>query len=63
MSYIFYSPISTSFLETDKMIKYAKENCPSYITCDAVARGQNNWYYRFYFGDEKDYILFLLRWS
>ena len=61
MSYIFYSPISKSFLETDKMINYAKKNCPSYITCDAVARGKGH--YRFYFGDEKDYMLFVLRWA
>jgi hypothetical protein len=63
MSCIFYSPISKSFLEIDKMVSYAKENCPSYITCDAVARGKNYGNYRFHFGNEKDYMLFVLRWS
>jgi hypothetical protein len=63
MSYIFYSPISKPILKTEEMLKFAKANCPSYITNDLEVRGQNNWYYRFYFGDEKDYMLFVLRWS
>jgi len=65
MSYIFYSPISKPFQETEEMLKYAKETCPSYITNDAFyyhhTTGER--YYRFYFGNEKDYMLFVLRWS
>lgn len=64
MSYIFYSPISKPFWETEEMLKFAKENCPSYITNDVEVRKPHEWYYhRFYFGDEKDYIVFVLRWS
>ena len=41
---------------------WAKKNCPSYITNDAVQK-QGEYYYRFYFGNEKDQLMFLLRWS
>ena len=63
MSYIFYSPISKPFWETEEMLKFAKENCPSYIKNDVEVRNHLEWYYRFYFVDEKDDMLFLLRWS
>lgn len=43
-------------------LSWAKKNCPSYITNDAL-RKDDKWYYRFYFGQEKDIIMFLLRWS
>ena len=43
-------------------LEWAKKNCSSYITNDAVqVRGQ--YYYRFFFGNEKDRIWFALRWS
>ena len=41
---------------------WAKKNCPSYITNDAVQK-QGEYYYRFYFGNEQDQLMFLLRWS
>jgi len=41
-------------------LQWAKKNCPSYITND-VCRDTNC--YRFYFSDEKDYILTVLRWT
>lgn len=41
---------------------WAKQNCPSYITNDAVQRN-GMYYYRFYFGNEKDQIWFAMRWS
>lgn len=43
-------------------LEWAKKNCPSYITQDAVQRN-GNYYYRFFFRDERDLILFALRWS
>jgi hypothetical protein len=41
---------------------WAKKNCPSYITNDALKK-EGKWYYRFYFGQEKDVIIFMLRWA
>jgi hypothetical protein len=43
-------------------LHWAKQNCPSYITNDAVQK-QGEYYYRFYFGREQDQIMFSLRWS
>lgn len=40
---------------------WAKQNCPSYITNDAVQKS-GVFYYRFYFGNEKDRAWFALRW-
>lgn len=42
-------------------LTWAKKNCPSYITNDAVQKG-GVYYYRFYFGNEKDMTMFILRW-
>jgi hypothetical protein len=41
---------------------WAKRNCPSYITNNAVQKN-GDYYYRFYFGDEQDQLLFLLKWT
>lgn len=41
---------------------WAKKNCPSYITNDAVQKN-GEYYYRFYFGKEQDQIIFALRWA
>lgn len=46
----------------DEMLVWAKKHCESYITND-VERRVDNWYYRFYFYTEKDFIWFRLRWS
>ena len=43
MSYIFYLPISKPILKTEEMLKFAKANCPSYITNYLEVRSQNNW--------------------
>ena len=43
-------------------LKWAKDYCPSYITNDTVMKG-GRYYYRFFFGSEKDCTLFALRWS
>jgi hypothetical protein len=44
---------------------WAKANCATYITNDAVQKN-GEYYYRFYFGDseqgERDRLLFILRW-
>lgn len=62
MSYIFYIPVR-QLEHTEEMLRWAIVNCPSYITNDAVKKGRDDWYYRFYFGQEKDYLLFALKWS
>lgn len=41
---------------------WAKKNCPSYITNAAVQKS-GRYYYRFYFGNERDLALFILRWA
>jgi len=43
-------------------LSWAKTHCPSYITNDAVQR-DGDYYYRFYFGQEQDRVMFLLKWS
>lgn len=43
-------------------LEWAKKNCPSYITNDTVKK-EGNWYYRFFFGQEKDVMIFMLRWT
>jgi hypothetical protein len=62
MSYIFLSPVSLPFRRTESMLDWAKAHCSSYITNDTTKDDQD-WYYRFYFGDERDYLMFKLRWS
>ena len=42
-------------------LQWAKANCPSYITNDAV-QIKGEYHYRFYFGDEQDCVAFILRW-
>lgn len=41
---------------------WAKKNCPSYITNNAVQKN-GEYYYRFYFSKEQDQIIFALRWA
>ena len=43
-------------------LEWAKKHCPSYITNDAVQK-QGEYYYRFYFSNERDRMWFVLRWS
>lgn len=43
-------------------LEWAKRHCPSYITNDAVQK-QGEYHYRFYFGDERDRLMFVLRWA
>ena len=45
---------------------WAKEHCPSYITNDMHQDGYNTYDHTkidYHFSDEKDYVLFMLRWS
>ncbi len=60
MSYIFYWPCGQPFTATESVLLWIKKNCPSYITNDVC---RNTDCYRFYFSDEKDYLLTVLRWS
>lgn len=48
--------------QTYEPLEWAKKNCPSYITNDAVQK-QGVYYYRYYFGNQRDQIMFTLRWS
>lgn len=45
-----------------KPLEWAKKHCPSYITNDAIQKN-GEYYYRFFFANEKDMALFILRWS
>lgn len=44
----------------EAMVKYAKENCKSYVNITLDKR--NNWYYCFQFTDKEDLVAFTLRW-
>jgi hypothetical protein len=61
MSYIFRRPVNSGFKETEEMTKWAVQHCPSYIANDVDQTGE--WCYRLYFSDEKDYLMFVLRWA
>ena len=47
-------------------LRWAKKNCPTYITNDAVQKS-GQYYYRFYFAatpaGDRDRTVFALRWS
>lgn len=59
MSYIFKTPyIFTEFNKRLEMLDWAKKHCPSYITNDVEKTD-----ICFYFSDEKDYLMFTLRWA
>jgi hypothetical protein len=54
-----YDPVWTA-------LEWAKKNCPSYITNDAVpygAYGAREYDIIYFFGNEKDAIKFALRWT
>ena len=55
-------PVPVEWKSAHNPLLWAKTHCPSYITNDAVQR-DGDYYYRFYFGDEGDRVMFLLRWS
>ena len=42
-------------------LAWAKNYCKSYITNDAVQK-DGVYYYRFYFSDEQDIVMFTLKW-
>ena len=47
-------------------LTWAKENCPSYITNDIHPSGSiffDRKKVDYYFGDEKEAVMFLLRWA
>jgi len=53
------TPASPSGFEP---LEWAKKNCPSYITNDAVQK-QGEYYYRFFFGNDRDRVFFALKWT
>jgi hypothetical protein len=58
-------PVPVTYSRADEYLAWAKKNCPTYITNDAVQR-EGLFYYRFYFGNnwqgEQDRIMFAMRW-
>ena len=61
--YIFYQPVGKwDYQVTKAMLDWAKANCPSYITNDYLRRDDGD-FYRLYFGQEKDFVWFQLRWA
>ena len=48
-----------------KAIIWAKKHCPTYITNDGYLSDQFEVHirYRFYFGDEKEAMMFRLKWA
>jgi hypothetical protein len=59
-------PVPPTYSRADEYLAWAKTNCPTYITNDAVQR-EGLFYYRFYFGDseqgERDRAWFAMRWA
>lgn len=55
------APTQGWILEYEPLI-WAKQNCPSYITNDCIQRG-GNYYYRFFFGNDRDCVMFTLKWA
>lgn len=55
-------PVPKEWINAFEPLEWAKKHCPSYITNDAVQIG-GDYYYRFYFGNDKDRVLFALRWA
>jgi hypothetical protein len=62
MLHVYSCPIETDYNRIDTMLTWAKTNCASYITGDAV-RTPTDWQYQFKFGNESDLTMFVLRWS
>jgi hypothetical protein len=47
-------------------LDWARENCPSYVTNDFHCDGYNTYNINkidYFFSDEKDAVMFILRWS
>lgn len=60
--------LDQGYEHSGRMLQWAKKNCPSYITNDAVAIVTadltDTTYKRiFYFGNDRDAAIFALRWS
>lgn len=56
-------PKTWTFTELDVLPnRWAREHCASYITNDPVQHN-GEYYYRFYFGNKQDQVLFALRWA
>lgn len=55
-------PVPEKFQNALPALKWAKKNCPSYITNDAVQH-RGVYYYRFFFGKERDVTAFALKWA
>ncbi len=62
MAYMHYISAHKPTQEVKEALDWAKEHCPSYITNLAKER-DGDWFYEFIFGDRKDCVWFMLRWS
>ena len=63
MSYVFRWPVNSLYTDTEQVLDWVKIHCPSYITNDAYCDHPGGRGYYFYFGDERDLALCILRWS
>lgn len=70
MSYVFQTSTNPDSSLVDSMLKWAKNHCKSYITCDSLIdleipdnRYQYGYRYKFYFSDEQDYVMFNIKWA
>ena len=62
MIHVYRCPVPICFDRANTMLTWARDNCASYITVDAV-RTMTDWQYQFRFGNERDLTMFTLRWS
>ena len=46
-----------------EILHWAKDNCPSYMINDGLIQIDGSLLYEFYFSNEKDALLFKLRWQ
>lgn len=53
--------VLTALSQSDMILEWAKKFCKSYIT-NIVVRKDDVYYYRFFFGDSHDQLLFKLKW-
>lgn len=55
-------PILKDFEKTLPPLEWVKKNCPSYITNTVVQKHDEN-YYRYYFYNDRDRMMFALKWT
>lgn len=63
MNFVSYTdlPVLKTLRGSYNPIDWAKEHCESFITTGAIQLN-GIYYYRFYFGNETDRLMFMLKW-